>query len=127
MLQRGDSVPHFDVTTVAGERFSYSTIWQRRNVVLVVLAGGKTALTESYVSRLAARMPEFTARAAEFVVTRDRVPGIDAPAIVVADKWGEIAYVAAASQVDDLPSPQELLAWVDYLEGRCPECEGEAR
>jgi hypothetical protein len=60
-------------------------------------------------------------------VTGDRVPGIQSPAVVVADRWGEIVHVATTPQVDDLTSPEELLDWVDYLDRRCPECEGEAK
>jgi hypothetical protein len=49
------------------------------------------------------------------------------PGVVVADRWGEIVHVATTSQVDILTSPEDLLDWLDYLEKRCPECEGEAK
>ena len=127
MLQRGDSVPHFEIKTVGGELFSYSTIWQRRNLVLVALPAAESESPGSYISRLMARQSEFSAKDAECVMTRDRVPGIPSPGVVVADRWGEIAHVATTSQVDDLTSPEELLDWVGYLERRCPECEGEAK
>jgi peroxiredoxin len=126
MLQRGDSVPHFEVTTIGGELFSYSTIWQRRNLVLVAIPAAESESRGTYISQLVARMPEFTAKNVECVVTRDRVPGIHSPAVVVADRWGEIVHIATPTQVDDLTSPEELLEWVDYLDRRCPECEGEA-
>jgi peroxiredoxin len=125
MVQRGDVVPHFEVKTIGGELFSYSTIWQRRNLVLLAIPAAEARGT--YVSQLMARRSEFTARGAECVVTADHVPGIHSPAVVVADRWGEIAHVAASSRVDDLTSPEELLDWVDYLDRRCPECEGEAK
>ena len=127
MLQRGDSVPHFDVRTVGGELFSYSTIWQRRNVVLLVLPAAESKSPGNYVSRVLARKSEFTAKDAECVVTAESVPGIQSPAVVVADRWGEIVHFATTPEVDDLTSPDELLDWVDYLERRCPECEGEAK
>src|ERR1041384_423151 len=127
MLQRGDSVPHFEVKSLRGEMFSYSSIWQRTNLVLVVVPVEKSEFPGTYVSRLVARRAEFTGKNAECVVTPDRVPGIDGPAVVVADRWGEIVHAATTSQVDALTSPDELLDWVDYLERRCPECEGEAK
>lgn len=37
MLQRGDLVPHFDVTDVHGKAVAYSRLWQRQNLVLVLL------------------------------------------------------------------------------------------
>ena len=127
MLQRGDSVPHFAVRTIGEELFSYSTIWQRRNVVVLVIPEAESESPGSYVSRFLARMSEFKAKAAECVVTRDPVPGLNSPAVVVGDRWGEIVHVAASSQIDDLTSLDELLDWVDYLERRCPECEGETK
>jgi peroxiredoxin len=127
MLQRGDLVPHFEVKTVEGELFSYSTIWQRRHLVLIAIRAAESEVPETNVSELMARKSEFTAKDAECVVTADRVPGIRSPAVVVADRWGEIVHVATTSQVEDLTSPEELLDWVDYLARRCPECEGEAK
>jgi hypothetical protein len=126
MLQRGDSVPHFEIQTIRGALFSYSTIWQRKNLVLVALPA-EVESRESYVSRLIARQSEFSARGAECVMTRDHVPGIQSPGVIVADRWGEVAHAATTSQVDDLTSPEELLEWLDYLDMRCPECEGEAK
>jgi hypothetical protein len=127
MLQRGDSVPHFKVKTVGGELFAYSTIWQRRNLVLVALPAGESECREGYVEQLAARRSDFNARDADCVITSDPVPGIERPGVVVADRWGEIAHVATASGAHDLTSPEELLEWLDYLAQRCPECEGEVK
>jgi peroxiredoxin len=127
MLQRGSSAPHFEVTTIQGEELSYSTIWQRRNLVLVALPASDPGLSEGYVSELMARAAEFRFANTACVLTRDRVPGMREGSVIVADNWGEIAYVASASHLDELPSAEELLDWVDYLERRCPECEGESR
>jgi peroxiredoxin len=127
MLQRGDSLPHFEVKTIGGELFSYSTIWQRRNLVLLAIPAAESEAPGTYISQLVARRSEFTATDAECVVTADRVPGIQSPAVLVADRWGEIVHVATTSRVEDLTSPDELLDWVDYLDRRCPECEGEAK
>ena len=127
MLQRGDSVPHVEVTTVGGEPFSYSTIWQRKNLVLLCLPAAESQCSDTYLSELAARKSAFAAKDAACVVTRDPVAEIASPGIVVADRWGEIVHIAQATPVDALPSPEDLLDWLDYLEKRCPECEGEAK
>ncbi len=37
VLQRGDPVPHFRVTTIEGLGVAYSTVWQHRILVLVTL------------------------------------------------------------------------------------------
>ena len=124
-LQPGDSVPHFEVTELNGDVFHYSTIWQHRNLVLVTLpeCGDHTM----YVADLSARRSDFLAGNALCVVTRDRVAGVAAPGVVIADRWGEIVHTTAPDQVETLPSATELLEWVHYIEQRCPECEGEVK
>jgi len=79
------------------------------------------------MSQKSSRRSEFTARDAECVVTGDRIPGIGVPAVVVADRWGEIIHLASASRVEQLTPPEDLLDWVDYVVKRCPECEGESK
>lgn len=123
---RGDAVPHFRVTAVDGRTIEYSTIWQRQNLVLVMLADADSA-SEAYVSHLTAGLSVFQSHETELVVTRDAVGGCASPAVLIADRWGEIVHVADGADVADLPRLPEFLEWVAYLQTRCPECEGEAR
>lgn len=123
-LQRGDQVPHFEITTLAGDVFNYTTIWQRKNLVLVTLP---EAVDSNYASSLADRCRDFQQHDGACVITRDRVPGVPSPGALVADRWGEIVQIAAAPVVSGLPAVSELLEWLDYVERRCPECEGEAK
>jgi peroxiredoxin len=125
-LQRGDAVPHFQVKTVQGEVFSYSTIWQSKNLVLVVLPSLESTSIAAYVCQLTARLEQFDEHNAACVMTRDHIPGLPAPGVVVADRWGEVAYVAAARD-DGLPVPEDLLEWIEYVQIQCPECQGEAK
>ena len=127
MLQPGDLVPQFEVRTVNDEPFSYSTIWQRRNLVLVTLPRLECDACEGYIARLTRQSAAFSGQNAECLITRDDIPGVPSPSTLVADKWGEIVHLTAASEVSDLPSVDELLDWVGYVQSRCPECEGEAR
>lgn len=124
-LQRGDAVPHWHLTTHDGRALSYVSIWQRRNLVLVTIPS--LADANSYVAVLTARQPEFDSRHAECVITRDQLSGLPVPGALVADRWGEIVHVWTCSGVGDLPSADQLLDWLDYVEHRCPECEGESK
>jgi hypothetical protein len=126
MLRRGDQVPHVEVTTVGGELFRYASIWQHQNLVLVALPGDAPSCGYDALEQ-ATRGDVFQQRESVCVITRDRVPGLQAPAALVADRWGEIVYVTETSRADELPSSSDLLDWLDYLDRRCPECEGEAR
>lgn len=126
-FQRGDPVPHFRVATVDDRTIEYSTIWQRRNLVLVTLIDTDSAPSRRYVSQLSAATPAFQNQETECVITRDAVAGVASPAVVIADRWGEIVYVASGSNVADLPRLPEILEWIAYLQTRCPECEGETK
>ena len=127
MLRTGDLVPHFTVTTLSGESFDYSDIWQRKNLVLVLLPHADSAATTKFVDRLTAPMSELTGDDSAWVITRDSVSGVQSPGIVVADRWGEIHHIADGKTVDDLPGPDDVIEWLRYVQHQCPECEGESR
>jgi peroxiredoxin len=52
--------------------------------------------------------------------------GISAPALVIADQYGEIHHAAPAGEAHHLPDPAEVVDWLRYLSIQCPECQGEA-
>jgi peroxiredoxin len=127
MIQRGDLVPHFTVKTLHGDEFSYATIWQRRNLVLIALPVTDSEFVRRYVSELAARGAEFADGDADCVITQDRIQEIPGPAVLVADRWDEVVCIAAKSDVRDLPHVEDVLEWLRYVQTRCPECEGESK
>ena len=127
MLQRGDSVPHFEVRNLEGDPFRYSTIWQHKNLLLVTIPTLDSEPASAYAADVTAQIREFADEDFECVITRDRVPGISALSVVVADRWGEIVFAVERSDVADLPLPQELMEWLNYVSNQCPECEGEAK
>jgi hypothetical protein len=125
MLKPRDAIPHFHVTTLEGAAFSYSSIWQRRNLVLVTVSAAD--LDGTYVSDLSVRAQDFQDHASVCVVTLESVIGLPARGVVIADRWGEIVHVADVPEPGLLPTPEELFEWIEYVERQCPECEGEAR
>lgn len=124
-LQTGDAVPHFELSSVDGVLVRYSTIWQHRNLVLVSLRANEN--DDHYVNELRARASAFDDHVSTCVVTREHVPGLVAPALLVADRWGEIVHIVTAPSASELPAADQLLTWLEAIEYRCPECEGEAR
>jgi len=52
-------VPHFEVTTVDGQRVRYDDIWQRRNLVLVFVNPHQRDAGARYASRQEAHRAEF--------------------------------------------------------------------
>lgn len=125
MLTRGNQLPSFEVETLTGARVRYDTLWQRRNLLLVLLDRDDPG-SASYAAAfdpLASALEEYDATP---VVTFDRVPGLPTPGVVVADRWGEIYQVAGAPDATALPAPDEVLEALRYVAHECPECQGEA-
>ena len=129
MLQAHDEVPHFVVTDVDGTAVTYSSIWQHGHLVLVCLGGARSADGRNHrgMHAYAWGIRALAAADVACVITRDAVPGLPAPAALVADRWGKIVHVAPATDLQSLPSPDALAEWIEYLRSQCPECEGEAR
>jgi hypothetical protein len=127
MLHTGELVPHFTVRTTDGTTIEYSAIWQRRNLVLVTLPPDERETATRYAGALSAFRSELERGEAAGVVTHDVVRDVPAPGALVADRWGEIVFITHAERVEDLPSIDELMRWLHYVQIRCAECEGEAR
>ena len=126
-LRKGDALPFFEAETIGHSRIRYADLWQRRNLLLVCLPEASTPADDEYARALSTRAAECEGYGAECVVTRDRVRGVAPPAAIIADRWGEIQYLACSASGVPLPDPQELLDTLDYVQRRCPECEGEWR
>jgi peroxiredoxin len=47
---------------------------------------------------------------------------LDIPALVIADRWGEIWAAWVGEPDHRLPSGQEILQWLVFIEAQCPEC-----
>ena len=127
MLQRGELVPHFAVTRLDGSCASYGDIWQRKNLLLVLLPAEESAERAEYVSQLEDRSQEVTAHETECVISAESVPDLPHPGVLIADRWGEIYFVGNGKRIADLPKIDEILEWLRFLEHQCPECEGETR
>ena len=72
MLRRGDLLPHFEVTDLYGKRVDYSSFWQRKNLVLVMLSAADPR-SRSYAEQLMARGRDSNDDDTEWVVTCDRL------------------------------------------------------
>lgn len=112
-------MPHFDVTTLDGRRVRYDELWQRRNLLLVIVSPRERAAGMRYARQLHNRRDEFEQEETAVVVTADTIPGFSAPTVLVADRWGEILHRGHVSESLDV---DDLLSWVHFAEIQCPEC-----
>ena len=130
-LQRGGQMPHVAVRGIDGTTFSYRDIWQRRNLLLVSLPAetkdGDEREEAAYLDAIQARGEAIREYETDVVITRDAVPGLTAPAVLIADRWGEIIAVDCANRAAGLLPAAEILEWLRFVAHACPECEGEAK
>ena len=125
MLDKGDHVPRFEIVTIDDIPVNYADLWQKKNLALVCLAEETSPEAQSYIQQLREALPALAAHDAVVVVTTSRIDGMPMPGCAVADRWGQMQWVASADQAADLPSPREIAAWLHFVEIQCPECEGE--
>jgi hypothetical protein len=125
MLNKGDHVPRFECTTIDDVRISYADLWQKKNLALVCLSTDDSPDAQSYIQRLREAEPALSAHDAVVVVTTTPIEGMPLPGCAVADRWGEMQWVASAPRVAELPEARQIAAWLQFVEIQCPECEGE--
>jgi hypothetical protein len=125
MLNKGDRLPQFETTTVDDVRVSYRELWQKKNLALVCLPEDSSPEASAYVASLRESIPVLAARDAVCVVTTGAIEGVPSPGVLVADRWGEVQWVSAAARPADLPPPDQIAAWLGFVQIQCPECEGE--
>ena len=124
-LHAGDAMPMFTVTSsVDGASFAYQHVWQHKHLLLVAVPQADLTRT-AYVERLLARA-DFESDV-QLVITTDHVAGIPSPGVVVADRWGEIYFIQGADHASGLPTADDLVEWVRFVQIQCPECQGETR
>lgn len=122
MLTRRDRFPHVTVRCIDGTTFEYGDLWQRRHLLLVTLAGEGADRAEDearYIARLNDRHDELQRYETTVVITRDAIAGVPAPAVLIADRWGEIVTVESAPQVASLPEVSDLLDWLRMIAHAC--------
>lgn len=96
---------------------------RRRNGSPVPAAGHVV----DYLSRLNAQISELEAHDTVVALTSAVIEGVPSPGVLIADRWGEVYYVAPTVNDPQMPEPDALIEWLRFVQYQCPECEGEAR
>ena len=124
----GSNVPHVTFTTRGGAHVRYADVWQRSQLLLVLLPPGADPGWEAYAETLDGVRTRCAALETTLVVSADAPGSFEAPLALVADRWGEVTHAAPLREHEGVVTPdvELLLAWVEATLHRCPECEGEA-
>lgn len=122
MLAPNDRFPHVSLRRVDGTPFTYGDIWQRRHLLLVVLADDgvdRAAEEDRYLAELAAFDDELRRYETTVVVTREAVAGVKAPAVLIADRWGEVVTVTSGADMASLPGAEDVMDWFRMIARAC--------
>jgi hypothetical protein len=111
-LTRGNRLPH-------GLRGA-----GREAVVVLNLHIRDCEACSAYTTRLAHTAAEIAEWDGRVIELRD--VDTEAPAVIIADQWGEIGVAESAGDAHHFMEPSEVVTWLRYLAMKCPECEGEA-
>jgi hypothetical protein len=122
-VNRGEQLPLFRVIDVDGREHAYADLWQRTAILLLLVRDDDP---HRYHQQVAARRSEIQSYDAAVIVARGPIAGISEPAALIADRWGEVQF-STSSTDGTMPTLDELIDWLKYVQQRCPECEGEAR
>ena len=125
MLNKGDHIPRFECVTIDDIRVNYADLWQKKNLAMLCLSEDTSPEAQSYIHELREALPALAMHDAVVVVTTNPIDGMPLPGCAVADRWGQMHWVASAERIGELPSPREIAAWLHFVEIQCPECEGE--
>jgi peroxiredoxin len=125
MLRPGDHVPHVSFQTTDGHTVRYADLWQHKNLILASLPAAPAFVT--YAARLENDVRSALPADTSLVISHDAFADLPAPAILVADKWGEIHHAHTASTLAEMPDAEAILEWLAYVRMQCPECQGEAK
>jgi peroxiredoxin len=145
--RKGELLPDFELLTVDGALTRISEVHGRKTMVLII-TGDSTSDLLSYCRQLAEGLESFRVEEANvFVVVRGeaadaggfaRSSGLlnavfgdrdgraharigNAPTVFVTDRHGEI-FAVFHSEAAPLPSADELLKWVQFVNMQCEEC-----
>jgi hypothetical protein len=112
----GQLIPHFDISDIDGRHVIYGTdLWQRKHVVLVSAPAVPATLRHGILA--------LASDDAAVVITPGPLPGLPAVVVAIVDRWGEVARTW-----DEAPaSVEEVGSWLQHVQMRCPECEGETK
>jgi hypothetical protein len=96
----------------------------RTATVVIVLHDRDCSACAAYLAQLSEQAAEIDAWDGRVKYVRDVAE--DAPAVIIADQWGEIAVAEHAGAAHRFMELAEVITWLRHLAMKCPECEGEA-
>ena len=92
--------------------------YRREETVVLAIGPDQPAETQHVASHLALPFPLLSDPAAQILDQYE----LGLPSLIIADRWGEIWAAWSGGQEHRMPSDQDILEWLAFIEAQCPEC-----
>jgi hypothetical protein len=117
VFERRARVPHFVVRSVDGATVDYRSIWQREQLLLICLDESATSDPLIRLAQdLATRGTDLSVVETSLVVTRESIAGLPCPALILADRYGEIFWTREPGGVTDA---DDVIDSLRVIQSRC--------
>ena len=146
----GHHLQPFTLPDATGRTVQLWQYLQRSNVMLFFHHGVNCAACEAFLQELAAQLDAYRQEETAVVAIGPDEPaenrhlaarlghpfpflsdpagrviaqqGFVTSSLIIADRWGEIWAAWLGGTTHQLPSEQDILQWLSFIEAQCPEC-----
>ena len=105
-------------TTILQELAAHMDAYSQEETAVLVIGPDQPAENQRLAAQLGHPFPLLSDPAGQTIAQQ----GLDTPSLVIADRWGEIWAAWAGGTDHRLPSGQDILQWLMFIEAQCPEC-----
>jgi len=105
-------------TTILQELAAQRDAYFQEETAVLAIGPDQPAENQQLADRLGHPFPLLSDPPEQTVAQQE----LDTPSLVIADRWGEIWAAWAGGADHRLPSGQDILQWLVFIEAQCPEC-----
>jgi peroxiredoxin len=114
---------HHGVNCAACEAFLqelavYLDAYRQQETAMVAIGPDEPAENRQLAARLGHPFPCLSDPTGRVIAQQGLAP----PSLIIADRWGEIWAAWLGGTNHQLPSEQDILQWLSFIEAQCPEC-----
>lgn len=93
-------------------------IYRQEETAVLAIGPDEPASNQQIAARLGHPFPLLSDPAGRVIAQQ----GLALPALIIADRWGEIWAAWLGGTTHQFPSEQDIVQWLSFIEIQCPEC-----
>jgi peroxiredoxin len=92
--------------------------YRQEETAIIAIGPDKPAQSQQLADRPGHPFPCLSDPAGHIIAQQSLTP----PALIIADRWGEIWAAWPCGPDHQFPSQQDILQWLSFIQAQCPEC-----